>query len=196
MVYRGRDCMHVLKEKKKLIGPTTYRTPPHETMGLWPFASEKEKTIRDVIDEYGFAFYRRMLPQMSVWENTKALLSWDWTGDFFRRYMLVAESHGPYTSDDFSSIWEPRMSAYYAPDLLKKMLGTLAEMYMDGEIPEVLYNPAGVILDERSPIDKAFTALKEGAGSALKGTFWYIVIGGVVIVGSYAYMSKSQRKAA
>ncbi len=108
--------------------------------------------------------------------------------------MKIAEEHGPYIANEYKSVWEPRLSAYYKPELLQKMLDTLSDMYMTGEIPEVLYNPGAVVLDDQSPVTKAFTALKESTTGVLGSAYKYLIIGGVIFIAVNAYIRRPKRK--
>ena len=163
-------------------------------MGIWPFSSEKEDAQAKVMRDYDWAYYRAMAPHISVWESLDIFLSGG-TGVrlFFQRYMNIAEQYGPYTPAVFESIYKPKLSPYYKPDILKIMLDVLLEMYSNNELPEVLYNPAGVNLEDDSPIVQAFKAVKEGAQVGLGRILAYALIGGIAIAGVYGYMSTPRR---
>ena len=171
--------------------PTTYHTSPRDNMGIWPFTSEKEAAQNEVMRDYDWAYYRAMAPHISIWESMSIFLNGGaGVRLFFQRYMNIAESYGPYTPEIFDTVYKPQLSAYYKPDILKIMLDVLLEMYSKNELPEVLYNPAGVDLSEDSPIVQAFKAVKEGTQGAGNRILIYALAGGVAIAGAYGFMSR------
>lgn len=161
--------------------PTSYNTSPG--LGIWPFTSEKEETYSDLLRKYDWAFYKAMVPQMGIWESTKAFfIGPDWARDFFKRYMVVAEEIGPYTAGNADTFMD-RLSDFYDAELLNKMLTTLEMMYAEGEIPRALYDPASVDLDEDSPLDKALKAMREGAKETGRTVTRILIIGAVGYLG-------------
>jgi hypothetical protein len=192
--------MHVLEQEKEIrrvIAPSTYKAPPNDILGIWPFTSEKEAAQEALLREYDWAFFRKMTPHLGIWESTKVFfIGPDWSRDFFTRYMKIAEEFGPYTDANYEIAYKPRLLAYYDGELLKAMLDTLAQMYMDGEIPEALYNPGAIILDDESPIDKAFQSVKEGAVRTGKLVFKTLVVGGLILGVYYIYTRRPRRRAA